>query len=201
MQNNSLFFCVLGCLTAFFNEMSYPIVTLGIPLLLYLIMEEGDWKKSLYEEILLSTSWGLGYAGMWAGKWICASILTDKNYFRDALNQANSYVVTEISEPTLLDRIWKNISVIARWPYLIVIVVVLLVIIKKQNKREFLKCKKIDILKRKIPFMILMMYPIVTYIALGNGYSYNHYWFSYRLLAITVAAGVYLFELDFRKIK
>lgn len=194
-----VFFCVLGCLTAFFNEMSYPVVTLGIPLFMYLVIEEKEWKTKVLDEIFISVSWVLGYAGMWIGKWICGSLLTGRNYFFDAFSQANSYVVTGLNEPTVIDRIWKNIRVIIRWPYLILMLLVIIWIITKNRKVTLKKEELVSIFKEKVPFLILAMYPFVTYIALGNGYSYNHYWFSYRLLAITAAAGVYLFEFSRKK--
>lgn len=189
------FFCILGCMTAFFNEMSYPVVTLGIPLFLYLVMEEKEWKQKVVDEVSLSASWVLGYGGMWIGKWVCGSLLTGNNYFLDAFSQANSYVVTDITEPSILDRIWKNISVIARWPYVIIILVVILWFIVEYRKVSFDEKYMLSVLKENIPFFMLALYPFVTYIALGNGYSYNHYWFSYRLLAITAAAGSYLFRV------
>ena len=36
--------------------------------------------------ILNSAAWGWGYAGMWAGKWIMADLLTGSNTVRTALN-------------------------------------------------------------------------------------------------------------------
>ena len=196
-----LFFCILGVLTAFFNEMSYPVVTLGIPLFMYLAIEEKDWKQNICKEIMLSASWAIGYIGMWGGKWICASLLTKKNYILDAFSQANSYVAIEINEPTAWDRVFRNIMVIGRWPYLIIILGIIIFYVFKSRKYIFSDINWGNMIKRKLPFAILAVYPILVFIALGNGYSYVHYWFSYRTLAITVMAGVYLFDIAKEKEK
>lgn len=186
------FFCILGCATAFFNELSFPMVTLGIPLICWLLINDLTWEKKLKGQIVFSAIWAMSYSLMWLGKWICATLITGYNYFAEVVSQANTYVVDDAYEPEVWERLWKNISVIAKWPFFIlfsIVVIILLIKLCKAWRQNSSKSFKGFILC-KMPYILLLFYPFVLYIALGNGYSYEHYWFSYRQLSITVAAGI-----------
>lgn len=41
-----------------------------------------------------------------------------------------------------------------------------------------------------LPYFLLVLLPFAVFTALGNGYSYVHYWFTHRLLSISAFAGV-----------
>lgn len=198
------FFYVLGILTVYFCELSFPLVTLGLPLLFVLLLDQDTWIEKTKNEIIYSVLWALGYALMWLGKWIIASLMTGKNYFDEVFNQASGYVTTGTGDPTVFGRIWKNISVVAKWPYLILIIIMIVFLIIHQYKKLKIESKSIDIrgvLLSKIPVLILIAYPFVFYAVMGNGYSYVHYWFSYRQLSITLAAGISLFFIEENCIK
>ena len=65
-----VFFGCRGWTVAYFDYLTYPIVSLGILLLLYGIMQ----PYHSWEFVKYSFAWGIGYAGMWACKWILATI-------------------------------------------------------------------------------------------------------------------------------
>lgn len=80
------FFLCVGILTAYFDFLTYPVVTLGFPLCVYfLISERTGILESLKKIIIYSGCWGVGYAGMWASKWVVADVTLQTGTIRDAV--------------------------------------------------------------------------------------------------------------------
>ena len=79
-----LLFALAGMATAFLDLLTYPLVSFGVPLVFCLVQE--DRNENCFPMFFrLLIAWGLGYAGMWAGKWLLGSLLTDENIIMDAL--------------------------------------------------------------------------------------------------------------------
>lgn len=69
------FFLILGILTSFFDFLTYPLVSFGIPICLYFCLEpDNSFLSSLKTLTFSGFAWSLGYAGMWSGKWGCCLI-------------------------------------------------------------------------------------------------------------------------------
>lgn len=71
-----LLFLLLGMMTSYFDFLTYPLVSLGIPLITALIYAEND--KTLMRIFFIiknSFAWWVGYLGMWGGKWVLGSVL------------------------------------------------------------------------------------------------------------------------------
>lgn len=66
-----LFCAYIEAATSFFDFLTFPIVSLGIPLVI-VIDELADRKfvDKIRSVIILSISWGMGYAEFWALKWV-----------------------------------------------------------------------------------------------------------------------------------
>lgn len=80
------FFLMIGIVTAYFDFLTYPIVTLGFPLCTYFLLNiEEKLIKNLQKLFAYSAVWGIGYAGMWAMKWIIADITLQTGTIRDAV--------------------------------------------------------------------------------------------------------------------
>lgn len=80
------FFLCIGILTAYFDFLTYPVVTLGFPLCVYFLMSEREHVFSAVKRIIgYSFCWGVGYAGMWASKWVIADITLGTGTIKDAL--------------------------------------------------------------------------------------------------------------------
>lgn len=67
----SLFFLVLGMFTSYFDLLTYPLFTWGIPMIWWIVMEEHKEgiKEQLQQVLFCGISWIFGYGGLWAGKW------------------------------------------------------------------------------------------------------------------------------------
>lgn len=181
-----------GILFVYFNELSFPMIGLGIPLTVYLILSDETPIQLIKKEFLYSILWGIGYVAVWIGKWILAWIFTGYNYFKEALQQAERYTSNhatwEIENPTLGDRLVKNINVYRKWPFALtgLLVLTVLVIWTVKKRKQITRENIIAML----PYFLIVLLPFAIYTALGNGYSYVHYWFTHRLLSISAFAGV-----------
>ena len=104
-------FLYLGIATSFFDLLTFPIITFGVPCLIFILMKSEN-HPSFWDVCKTGVSWGVGYFGMWFSKWIMASIFTEKNVIADAfssiierLSHTNS--ATEI-EYTMIDSLTFN---------------------------------------------------------------------------------------------
>ena len=82
-----VYFLVLGIMTAYFDFLTYPITTLGIPLCFYLVRSCGEndsWWKRLKEIFWSAASWCVGYIGMWGMKWVIAELTVQSGTLRNA---------------------------------------------------------------------------------------------------------------------
>ncbi|MFQ7695303.1 MAG: hypothetical protein ACLRM6_13610, partial [Christensenellales bacterium] len=79
-MNDALFFMAVGMLTSFVDFLTYPIATLGLPLAARMTLRQKQEKPcGLADFVKICLSWGIGYAGMWSGKWLMAALLTGQN--------------------------------------------------------------------------------------------------------------------------
>lgn len=180
-------FLIIGMCTSYFDFLTYPLVTLGLPLTVVVMYQNREKVSENVKKIVgYSGMWGIGYIGMWSGKWLVGSILLKKNLFVDAINQIKFRTSTHAAkvEFSYMDVIGNNvwagflgIEVIA----LIVIVVLLGAVIFK-NRKDLKK-----VLLSSIPFMVIMIMPFCWYILAAN-HSYIHTGFTYRELVIAVFA-------------
>lgn len=88
-----LFFTTMGTLTAFFDFLTYPLVSYGIPMVLMLLLSNQEKlldKKitGIHMVVKGAVAWGLGYSGMYIGKWLMSWLLTGHNTLMEASGQA-----------------------------------------------------------------------------------------------------------------
>ena len=79
------YFLIIGILTSYFDFLTYPIVTLGIPLCCYFLLESDKLWNNMKKLIGFGVSWAVGYAGMWAAKWIIADLTLHTGTIKDAV--------------------------------------------------------------------------------------------------------------------
>lgn len=176
-------FFIVGGLIAYFDFLTFPMLTLGMPLV-FLLTEN---RKSLKEDITLfvgsCAAWGVGYAAMWGSKWVLGSLLTAENIIADALGSVLlrtgvSNVEVQIS---MLETIMKNVGA-NKLGMLFAVITFLCIAL-------YGILKKCDINLKKVPLGIIpcAILPFMWYLVISN-HSYIHYWFTYRILAISIYA-------------
>ncbi len=181
-----LLYLWLGIGIGFFDFLTYPVAALGILLVLELTISIDSLWKKIRRLIRNSTAWALGYGGMWAGKWVVASLLTDQNVILDALQNISGRTSSTAGEEAvdIFSVLWQNAQtyVNAQGLFLFLVLVGLigyLIIGKKYRFRP-----KAAIL---VPLLLCALYPIAWYVAVKN-HSMIHAYMTHRDLAVTIMA-------------
>jgi len=81
-SNLLLFFTLIGGLTSFFDLLTWPLATCGVPLVFVLITRKDEWIKKLICIVKCTVSWGIGYLGMWCGCWVISTISLKKIFLK-----------------------------------------------------------------------------------------------------------------------
>jgi putative flippase GtrA len=70
-----ILFAVVGALTSYFDLFSYPIITMGLLLVIVISTEKLSFWKAVQKVLACGLSWMFGYAFMWIAKFVCAAIV------------------------------------------------------------------------------------------------------------------------------
>lgn len=171
-------FFIVGCMTSYFDFLTYPLIGYGIPLILLFSFYSSNFKDEFVILIKTGFSWCFGYIGMWAGKWILGTILTDENILQQALERILFRSRGGVSEYNYLDILKRNLEL--RKDVLIISLI-------------FMMCCLIYSLIKRIKFnrnnlaiyVLLIAIPFAWYFVAAN-HSYYHYFFTYRNVSVVV---------------
>lgn len=183
---NQNYFFLLGSMTAYFDFLTYPMVGLCFPLML-IIVKENEWKKAVKRVVISAFFWGTGYLGMWCGKWAIGSIILKYNLWKDVLLRTQMYKSMRVDDIEIgsWDVIFKNIRVLIKWPILLLAICLLLYCARKiRNSRLQIQ---VSSLRTLMPYGMIAIAPFLWYFLAGT-HSYEHYWFTYRDLSVSVLA-------------
>ncbi len=191
MKNGALLLFCAGMIVNFFDLLTAPLLTLGIPLILLLCFNtetyiRSSFWKSWADVVCSSVSWGIGYAACWAAKWLIGTLILGENIFADAWKTARFRI--EGSEVIPLDRalMFKTnfetyFFAKGRKPFVLVVILLLVLIailIWRPDKTR---------LTTVFPILFVSFYPYIWYFVLSN-HSQLHYFYTYRIQAITMFA-------------
>lgn len=173
-----MLFFVVGSLTCYFDLLTTPLLTLGVPLAIMLSLNDDsffDLKDNFLKIIKLILLWGLGFSLTFAAKWALATLILGQNIFADAYG-VGLYRM-EADEFTRWDAIVENFGMINLWiPGIAVVLLVVFTVLRHQKFNY----------KKAVLFVFIGLMPYVWYFILSN-HSYLHWWFTYRLQAMTLA--------------
>ena len=188
-------FFLAGCLTSYFDFLTYPIVTLGIPLIFLLSQYEENWKDGIKELLGCCLLWGTGYLAMWAGKWALGSLITGENVLGEAISSilyrtGSGAAELGTDEFGRLGAIGRNLT--ANKFSLILILIAFAVCLVLSVWR-----KSCQFRGGYIPMVLAGLLPFGWYLVVSN-HSIVHSWMTFRTLAVFVYAlmtvGVMLLE-------
>lgn len=81
-----LLFLNIGIALAYFDYLTYPIVTLCIPMIFYLLLRDDlSEKDKIMKFFILCLCWTIGYSIMWSSKWILSDLFTEEEIIEDAI--------------------------------------------------------------------------------------------------------------------
>lgn len=183
-KNYAYIFLLAGICTCYFDFLTCPILTLGLPATFFILCNE---KKSTFETLkfclFFSIAWAFGYFGMWFGKWLLATIITNQNIFQEAYNQftiRSSLKVFGGKNFSYLDVFVKNISLFNKSSHNIFYITLLI----------FLSFATIEALKNNfflwknfIKYSYIILLPFIWY-SFASNHSFEHFWFTYRNVSL-----------------
>lgn len=176
-------FFVVGCLIAYFDFLTYPLLTIGMPLVFLMAENQNNIKENIILFVGSCGAWGIGYAGMWGSKWALGTIFTRENMIADALGNVLLRVGATETEGkiSVIEVLVKNLG--ANKLCLLVSIIVFVCIIVC----GLWKYKRINLKELNAGVMLCALLPFAWYVVVSN-HSLIHYWFTYRILAISVYA-------------
>ncbi len=193
-QRLLFYFVIIGAATSYFDFLTYPLVTFGIPAIFFLCYEEETQSVKTIGRTLAGSliSWGVGYVGMWSGKWVLGSFLGNENIIAIAWNkilERSSLVVSSSGEEFSIIYMLRCQLTHLKSPAMLLAILllagfVILILFSGEKKKIF------DY--RWILFLCLCLLPFAWYIIASN-HSYIHNWFTYRELIITAFSGMCMF--------
>ena len=189
-------FMIVGMLTSYFDLLTYPLLTWGMPLAWWLVMKkhpghagaQGSKAEALAyvgEVIVSGIAWIAGYAGMWVMKWAIASPVLGQNIFRLAAKEiflrvgASKADAIGLAERLgIIDANWKHYGYM---PYVALLACWLLWWFCDTWKNGGCKGSK------RYAYFLLGFSCIVWYFVLANHVQVHHF-FTYRILSVGILA-------------
>ena len=183
-------FLLLGMCTSYFDFLTYPFVSLGIPLVFFLaVMEKRDFITRFLYTVVCSAAWCVGYLGMWAGKWILGAILLPESEAMSEAIRALTYRGSNQSTAGVVnvwDVLLKNLFVYLKWPTIIMFGALGMYLIYIIVKNKTLSGKRI---LENICYLLICLYPAAWYF-ISKNHSYEHTFMAYRELVILAFSGL-----------
>ena len=175
-----------GVLEAYFDFLTYPAVCFAVPAILFFALDAKNaagFKERVRQLFFMGLAWGVGYIGMWAGKWVLSTLLTSEN----ALLSATQSIRTRTSSGqdeysfTYAGTLMKNIVYFANKALAAVTAAAAAaaVVMRMMTRRTGARCNMpaVGIVA------LCALTPFVWYILTVN-HSYIHAWFTFRELSI-----------------
>jgi len=188
-RHSWLVFLNIGILTAFFDFLTYPIATFGIPAVIFVTLSMKDETElKLRCMIENGISWCVGFGGMWISKWILTAIFTDYDIFGNALGAFSSRVSTTAPDGetkySVIGCIFENYRSLFTTPVSILIVVIVgLMIIYICKNGGFDSA----VIRTMNPYVILSLAPMVWF-CFATNHSMVHCWFTNKSCIVSISA-------------
>ena len=188
-------FLIVGMVTVYLDFLSTETVTLLIPLIFVLRIRERNNSSDNWGFVLKNSAlWLFGYAGMWAMKWLIASIVLHQNVMPYVTGHIEERIGGSVHLPLwqfLIQAITRNTSRLFPFDYgligaIIFLFCVMMFVIYPIFTRKIGLRMKID-RKQTMLYLCLSLVPYVRYLVLHN-HSWRHCNFTYRAQASTIFA-------------
>lgn len=181
IKNISTLFLLIGGFTSFTDLLTTPLVTLCIPLIF--LFNNDSRQNNIYKTLIVcSSSWLIGYAGIWIFKWIIAYILIgydiDKAIHQVAVRTSTTYGDYDMSLMGIARFLLARTKLLITIAACLVIFLLLNIWMYIKNKIAF---------KRDYYLLLIALLPVVWFILIRN-HSVIHCWFVWRLAVISVFA-------------
>ncbi len=186
-------FLLSGALTVYFDLLTAPMLSLGFPLLvwlqLHLSQHPKDIRNTWKQIFLFSILWAVAYFGLFIFKWIIVALFTDIDII-DNVQSAALYRIGVGSTNSRSLAITMNFNTL---DHVILSITMLLALI--YSALDFSMAK----VKHTFFYLFIALMPFIWMLVI-NEHSESHYWFAYRILAVSITA-VLLMILSFKRVR
>jgi len=195
-----LCFFAIGSSTAFFDFLTTPMMTLGVPLTVMLLKDEKICRMRFV--LALCAAWFLGYGLMWASKWLMAYLLAGYNPLAEVSQSIKLHSVGKEELPMwsywkkMVDMLSPRWSLFEakgwmRWGIIAALAIPALV----ANKGRLTT-------SRYLPLVFIALLTPLWYIVVAR-HSYTHFYITSRALLVWwFACLCFLYvNIDFKKLK
>ena len=182
------FFLTLGSLVCFFDFLTFPVLALGYPLLVTLLLQikAGESSSRLWSQTIgLSAIWMVSYAATWLCKAPVGTLLTGQNVLADILKQVAfrttgnwEYVVVTPADSILINL--KTFFIGSN-------VLCFVLLLGAAALRALRRPQPLAHWVRILPVAVVALWPFVWYCVLQN-HVRLHFWMTNKQLAVTVFA-------------
>lgn len=183
-----LLFTIGGC-TSFFDFLTVPLITLGLPLTIYILSSKIELNK-VFHVIKGSLMWVIGYGAVWASKWMIGGYITGVDIFSnameaEALRTSNLYNGMEMTIPNIVEFIFQSFVkmqiVWILWASIIGFLFAICIYI--------LLVKSIIAIKQNL-YLLLIVSMVPTWYFVLRNHSIQHGWMTWRAIVIILFAGL-----------
>ncbi len=187
VQNHYLLFFIVGGLTSFFDLLTAPLITLGLPLICLVYLNKSNVKTV----ILHCFAWGAGYLLLWLSKWVLVELLFAPGAIQTALKTISSRTISE-PDPNFsyLQTIKLNIFQLIGYHKSNKIIVLVTGIITAVFLLRYISFNKKKT-RLAVSWIFIGIIPYAWYLIAAN-HSYLHVWYTYRIQLISVVSLIIL---------
>lgn len=183
-------FLMIGIMAAYFDFLTYPVVTLGFPLCaFFLINREEKLKRNVGRTIIYSGCWALGYVSMWASKWVLADLTLQSGTIKSAFSSILGWTEAIGGRPRISGGFYVialNLQEYKFWIYPVLAGVLVLLDIaafvwasrRTSFKRASVCC---------VPYLLIACIPFAWYIVVQH-HSGMHTAFTFRIISVAALA-------------
>lgn len=194
-----LYFFITGMVTCFFDLLTHPIITLGLPLLIYLLLKQKIENITLKEALKIivcnTILWGIGYAGAHLAKWLLVDVLYQREILSKSVQQFLFRSQGGSEEADWFAGLTANLSYAAQRTILYMVPVFLYTLVSLVRNYKEIQINW----KAGLPYLIVAIMPCVWYAVMKN-HSINHAYFTWRGFVVFYAGiGIFLVKLLERK--
>ncbi|MDD3213485.1 MAG: hypothetical protein PHY64_07415 [Eubacteriales bacterium] len=181
------YFMLLGMATDYFDLLSYPLITFGIPFVFWVLLADrqpgfgGGLSVGLLPRC--GGAWLFGYAGMWAAKIVLVALLTAQPAWQVTWAQVTLRTVGDHLSP--LDALLRNLRVFWRKPFKLaglgIAAWAAVQAVRTWGRRQPVRAITVVLLAAAA------LLPPLWYVLIVN-HSHVHFFFTHRILGVTVFA-------------
>lgn len=206
IKNIYLILFITGMVASFVDFLTVPIISLGLPIIIYFLIIQKQRKITFKETIKIiiisSINWGIGYMLTWFSKWVIIDVIYNKNLISTAIEQTIYRSVSLHSEVAGYKTLYYIITItgelIKSSMLCIAIGSMAATIVRLIINRKKLKNVK-EILEDVFPYLIVLIMPYVWYFILAE-HTCQHYIFTYRaLLLFLVSMSLIILKISEKK--